>query len=288
MPNCDPTHTGTSVDDVCTGQAQYVDFDGTITGDPGAVINPGIAPTGVIGYEFTLKPGQPNEAPAPGQFYPIQIPPGSEPALCPECASNPGGSEGPGAALYRHNISCCNTNQFVCDQEVEIDEETGNMVGPTSQGVRCLIHQDTPNCNTGQCGQDYLLDPTNDPFYIMGGYNNPVVALQNVGPLSGSDSLITVPLYKGYPLSPGESGALPLVKVIGFLQLFVKQVEPGQAKVTAYVMNVAGCGGGGTGGSSGGSGGSGSGSGGGGSGSGGVITTPGGSPYPVRLVRPSS
>ncbi len=283
MPNCDPTHPvpeGSPVENPnCPGISYYVD-----PANDGEVLNPGsVASGGVVGSYFVLKPGLPNAAPAPGQFYPIQIPPGNEPALCPECAANAGGSEGPGGALYRHNIACCNTNQFVCGQQVEVDEETGNMVGPTNQGVACLIHQTKNNCGTSPdtCGQDYIPDATNAPFNIVGGTNNPNVALRGLSPISSSDSLVTIPMYEGYPLSPGESGAFPMVTIVGFLQVFVEKVGPPQSTVTAYVMHVAGCGGGSAGGGSGGSGGS-------GGGEGGVITTPGGSPFPVRLVRPSS
>jgi hypothetical protein len=277
LPNCDPTHVDPT-NLICAGQANFVDPSS------GAILNLGPAPTGVIGALLTLKPGLPSAAPAPGQFYPIQIPPGDEPALCPECAGAAGGSEGPGGALYRHNISCCNTNQFVCGQQVAVDEQTGNMVGPTSQGVQCLIHQDSPSCagDPSNCGQDYYLDPT-DPTTLMGGSNNPNPALVSES-MSTSDSIVTVPLYDGAPLSPGESGPSPTVTIIGFLQVFVRKVGPPQATVDAYVLNVAGCGSGG----SGGPGGGGPGGGGSGSGPGGSISTPGGGLYPVRLVRPGS
>ena len=85
---------------------------------------------------------------------------------------------------------------------------------------------------------------------------------------------MTVPLYNGAPLTPGESGALPTVTILGFLQVFIKGVRPGsQGTVDAYVLNVAGCGtpGGGGGGGAGGS---------------GVIGGGGYTPFPVRLIRP--
>lgn len=274
MPNCDPNNPAPENPN-CPGSAYFTD---PITGE---VTHPGSI-GGVIGTNFILKAGLPSEAPVPGQFYPIQIPPGDEPALCPECASTPGGSEGPGAALYRHNISCCNTNQFVCGQQVEVDEQTGNMVGPTSQGVRCLINQSNPNCggNPSNCGQDFIPSPDVNPYDFIGGSNNPNPALRGQH-ITSSPSVVTIPLYEGYPLTPGESGALPLVTITGFLQVFVEKVGPPQSTVTAYIINVAGCGAGAAGGGPGG------GSGGGGGGSGGAIAGAAGTPYPVRLVRPS-
>jgi len=277
MPNCDPTHSAApgspEENPNCPGISYYVD-----PANDGEVLNAGsVADGGVVGSHIILKPGLPSASPAPGQFYPIQVPPGPEPALCPDCAPTAGGSGGPGGALYRFNIACCNTNQFVCGQQVDVDEQTGNMVGPTNQGVACLIHQTRNNCggDPSSCGQDYIPDATSAPFHIVGGTNNPVTALQGAAPISSSDSLVMIPMYEGYPLSPGESGALPTVTIVGFLQVFIRKVGPPQSTVDSYVLNVSGCGGGSTGGGSGGN-----------PPGGGVITTPGGSPFPVRLVRP--
>jgi hypothetical protein len=294
LPNCEPAdlttgfvHTAPANPNCTTGTGQTYSY--LVDPTTGQVVWPGAKSSGgVVGYNFILKPGNPNETDitfsevTPGQFYPVQIPPGDEPALCPDCAQNSGGSEGPGAALYRHNIACCNTNQFVCGQQVQIDEQTGNMVGPTRQGVQCLINQVPQNCvNSKNCGQDYITDPDLNPFRFTGGSNNPNPAL--VGQtISSSSSVVVVPLYDGYPLTPGESGALPLVTIRGFVQLFIEKVGPPQGTTKAYILNVAGCGsdssGSGTGGTGGGS----------GTPGGGVLTGPAGSPYPIRLVRPGS
>jgi hypothetical protein len=282
LPNCDVNlGHGTLANPNCPdGNDYWVDPSGD-------VLNPGpVASGGVIGDTIIIKPGLPSDAAVPGQFYPIQIPPGSEPALCPDCAKISYGSEGPGGALYRMNIACCNTNQFVCGQTAEVDEQTGNMVGPTNQGVQCLIHQNNQNCNgpASGCGQDWISDPANTPFNWTGGSNNPNPALVNQT-ITSTDSIVTIPLYDGSPLSPGESGVNPTVTIIGFLQLFVEKVGPPQSTVSAHIINIAGCGGG----SSGGGGNTGSGGGdGSGSGSGGPITGPGGSPFPIRLIRPST
>lgn len=286
FPNCDPLHAGSSVGNVCNGQAQYVDFNGSITGTQGAIINPGSAPGGVIGMNITLKPGLPGDTPAPSQFYPIQIPPGTNPAICPPCAQNTG-SSGPGAALYEMNIACCNTNTLTCGQNVVVDQQTGNMVGPTGQGVRCLIHQATPSCggSPSSCGQDYLLNPPAISPIIGGAANpNPALAGQAV---SSSQSIVTVPLYDGHDPCPGGSCGSS-IQIVGFLQMFIEKTGPPQQTVTGYILNVAGCGSGGSGGGSGsGSGGGGStGGGGGGSGGGGTITGGGASLFPVRLIRP--
>jgi len=275
LPNCDPLHA-TPENPNCPGNAYFVDPT------TGQVTNPGPAGSGgVIGERLLLKPGSPGTAPAPSQFYPIQIPPGQEPAICPSCAQNTG-SSGPGAALYERNIACCNTNQIYCGQNLELDRQTGNMTGPTRQGVQCLIHQQTNSCggNPSGCGQDYLQNTTTYPFPIIGGSNNPNPALvgQNV---SSSDNVVTVPLYDGHKLCPGGASTCGTATIVGFLQIFVEKVGPPQATVYGYVLNVAGCGGGGSGGGSGGGGGS-------GTGGSGALIGPGGSLFPVRLIRPTS
>jgi len=259
LPNCDPDPGHGGDPNSCT--ANFVNEQ------TGAVVNPGAYPTGVVGQMLTLKYGQPQDAPVPSQFYAIQIPPGEQPAICPQCASAPGGSEGPGAALYRHNISCCNTNRVYCGQSVDIDLQTGNMVGPTGQGVRCLIHQGPGNSG----GQD-ILNPNVSPFTITGGSNHPIAAARG-NLITSSDSIVTVPLYDGHPLCPGGSCGTS-VTIVGFMQMFIKGVTNPQNTVEAYILNVAGCGQGGGGTNSCGSGGSGSGT------IGGGFT-----PFPVRLIR---
>jgi hypothetical protein len=214
----------------------------------GSIVNPGqVSNGGVVGQEFLLKAGDPHCAPAPSQFYPIQIPPGETPEICKACASGPGGSDGPGAALYRHNIACCNTNQFVCGTTVEVEMEHGNMVGPTRQGVRCLINQG--NGNSFPNGQD-VLNPTT--LQITAGTSNPHYPAGTI--ITSSDSIVTVPLYDGHELCPGSSCGSS-VTIVGFLQIFIKQTDnggggggscAGQGAVTAYVMAVSGCGMGGS------------------------------------------
>ena len=268
LPNCDPSHT-TPGNPNCPGSAYFVDPS------TGQVANPGpFSSGGVIGEQLLLKPGSPGAAPAPSQFYPVQIPPGEEPAICPPCAQNTG-STGPGAALYEKNISCCNTNVLYCGQNINLDRQTGNMVGPTRQGVQCLIHQQTNSCagSASGCGQDFLENTTTFPLPIIGGTNNPNPLL--VGQrISSSDNIVTIPLYDGHNPCPGGAATCGTATIVGFLQVFVEKAGPPQATVTGYVMNVAGCGGG-------------SGGGTGGSGSGG-LTGPGGSLFPIRLIRPTT
>jgi hypothetical protein len=248
LPNCDPDHDSTpglpSANPNCPDDADpYINSDGTIAHDGPVTTG------GVIGQAVTLKYGSPHDAPAPSQFHPIQIPPGTDPEICPECAKQPGGSEGPGAALYRHNIACCNTNTIVCGTNVEIELETGNMVGPTGQGVQCLIHQGNGN----QGGQDTIEfhdppDPNYGFYTIHAGSSNPLVnadVLNEGDPINLSSSIVTIPLYEGFPLCPGNSCG-GSVTIVGFLEVFITEVGQPQNTVYGYITGISGCGSGGS------------------------------------------
>jgi hypothetical protein len=255
MPNCDPTHTSPQ-NTLCSGTQAYI-------------INPNqtIANPSILGTLLTIKPGSPGQAITSSQFFPVILPPGTAPAECPTCSS--GGGSG-GAALYRQNIECCNTRTISCGS-ITLQPETGNVVGPTRQGVDCLIHES----NNGT-GQD-ILNTNTSPFTFTGGSNNPNPALRGQ-PVTSSDSIVTAPIYDGAQLCPGKScPASVTANIVGFMQLFIKDETNPQGTVDAYILNISTCGGG-----------SGGGSGGGGSGGGGgtVVTGGGLLPVPVRLVHP--
>ena len=117
------------------------------------------------------------------------------------------------------------------------------MVGPTGQGVRCLIHQG--NGNSG--GQDVLVFNANG-FHVEMGGNNPLVQLgiKSVGDMTDtSSSFVTIPLYDGHELCPGGSCGTT-VRIVGFLEVFIIEVGQPQNTVIAYITGISGCGSGGT------------------------------------------
>ncbi|HET9215807.1 MAG TPA: pilus assembly protein TadG-related protein [Terriglobia bacterium] len=73
----------------------------------------------MIGKQFTVKPQDPAQALSPGNFYAIQFP------------------DSRGAAGYRDDIATCQSPYIRCGDRVSV--KTGNMVGPTVQGVHLLI-----------------------------------------------------------------------------------------------------------------------------------------------------
>jgi Flp pilus assembly protein TadG len=274
LPNCDPTHTNPLlVNPSCApGVGDYF-YNATLcanTSVPG-ICFPGAAPSGVIGTQLTLKVGQPNLAPAPGQFYPVDLPAGSTPSLCPSksaisCRNIGGGSQCTGGSAYRDNIACCNTNPIVCGN-VNVAWETGNMQGPTKDGTECLIHASTEGPNKGQ---DSITFDSTTGFTMTGGQNNPDGLSGKT--VTSSDSIVTVPLYNGTTPTPGKGGTCSTgsVSIVGFLQVFINQVTDKNDPVCplcvkATVMGVSGCGGGGGGGT--------------------PVSSGGSSPIPVRLVQ---
>lgn len=268
LPNCDEGHPVSPGNPNCPG---YDYFINPTTGD---IQNPGpIASGGVQGEQITIKPGDPNGGgtAAPGKFWPVFLPAGSVASDCPACASTNGGGGGPASgALYRQNIECCNHNTIVCGTQT-IQPITGNMVGPTEQGVDCLIHQSGSKNNP--TGMD-VFDPA--AWEITAGSNNPYGL---TGTIDSSDSIVTIPVYDGTVLCPGNSCPSTLtVTVVGFIQMFVRYEDgSNQGNVYTNIMNVSSCAAGA---------GSGSGGGGTGGGSGGTTISSGGSsPIPVRLIQ---
>jgi len=86
-----------------------------------------LSPNGDLGLELTLKASN-GTNPAPGQYFPIDLPPINR------------GTPVPGGDEYRDNIAACNAANVWPGDWLRL--ETGNMVGPTNQGMRDLIAQD--------------------------------------------------------------------------------------------------------------------------------------------------
>jgi hypothetical protein len=192
----------------------------------------------VQGEPITIKPGDPNggTTAAPGKFWPVFLPAGSVASECPSCASGSGGGGSGSGSLYRYNIECCNQNQIYCSPTgtITIQPITGNMVGPTEQGVDCLIHQGGGKNNPS--GMDSM-DPST--LQMTAGSGNPYGLTGNI---DSSDSMVTIPVYDGTVLCPGSScPSTTTVHVLGFVQLFVRYEDgSNQGNVYAYVMNVIG------------------------------------------------
>ncbi|HVB34869.1 MAG TPA: pilus assembly protein TadG-related protein [Patescibacteria group bacterium] len=273
MPNCDPDHSvvatqsdGYEANTVCpqtkaqAAQGAYPEYfvypetqPTQLTNQPaipaddlGQVVNPSLWSSsgsgGAIGEYMNIKAGDPSQAPAPSQFYPVFLPGTNVTFVCPNCAqADKQNSTSDSASRYREFIECCSTAAIVCGDKT-INPVSGDKTGPTGQGVDCLIHEG----NSGS-GQDTIsfqnqTDPT-IPYTIYSGANNPYTQPSGTV-LTTSDSVVTLPLYDGTNLCPGNSCAASVsVSVQGFLQLFLASEGAPQHTVYAYVLNISGCGG---------------------------------------------
>lgn len=86
---------------------------------------------GDVGVSVVLKVGTPGAALAPGQFFPVDLPP-----IDCTCGVDPQ----PGGDAYRENIAGC--NPYPVHVGDRLATENGNMVGPTRQGMQALIDAD--------------------------------------------------------------------------------------------------------------------------------------------------
>jgi hypothetical protein len=249
IPNCDPIHAGTA----CGSGTTF--FDTTT----GAITNPGVTPTGVIGENFEMysncgagascTAGVPNVGGGPGgptvYYYPVQLPAATD--LCPSCYT--------GTTNFEEDTACCNPTPISCGttatlpayNQVTLDTvnpETGST--PVKSGLECLIHQQGGN------GQDDLLagPPLTYPLQIQVGNRNPLAGsvLSTNDLVTTSDSLVTIPVYDQTVNAGLPPPAFPAqVQVVGFLQVFVNGVFPGGGgpklgEFNVTVVNVLGCG----------------------------------------------
>lgn len=164
----------------------------------------------------TLKIGNPNQTLTSSQFLALDF-----------CASLPAGTCNQGAQSYSCGISNC-LNDCVpagapaisCNQPYPV--ETGNMVGPTNQGVIQLIGQ---NGNSSP----YSWVDGSDGLYFSGPN----------GQTTNAPNVVTVPVWDNctQPINSGTAGQA--VNVVGFLTVFIDSVNAGT--VYANVINATPC-----------------------------------------------
>lgn len=115
---------------------RWDDVNGNGALEPGELYDPdltGYSAPGDVGASIVLKVGNPQQAIAPGQFFPINLPP-----LDCACGVDPES----GAAQYEWNIANCSPWSVAPGDRLQV--EPGNMVGPTRHGMEDLMAAD-PN-----------------------------------------------------------------------------------------------------------------------------------------------
>src|SRR5579871_33273 len=225
VPNEDPGSPGSPFVNKSTGQIQ----------------NPGIkvAGSGVIGENFALtspcgggancsgfSPNPPNASAGVLYYVPALVNAAS--VAFPSCADD---------SLYQEAVGGCDVNTvYACGKsggsQVDLTINPGKDSGDTAVGAKCLINDP---------GQD-VADYTSFPFQITSGFNNPIVKNQLV---SSSNSIVSLPIYddtQGTSSPVALAGSQPTVTIVGFLQVFIDNVDSGTGNVNVHVLNVAGCG----------------------------------------------
>lgn len=156
-----------------------------------------------------------------------------------------------GGSDFEQSIECCDGAVFNAHQcgasttsaawDPTIDPKgtsTGN--SPVASGLQCLIH------STGGNAQQDSLDPSafssgNGPLLISPGtFSQSRYGVSSGAIVGTSDSIITVPLFdssSAFPQPPDTQ-----LTIVGFLTLFVNDVEGSSGDFDATIMNVTGCG----------------------------------------------
>jgi hypothetical protein len=263
VPNYDPMNPSG-----CTAPSGASPCQPLVNTTTGAITNPGILADGggVIGETFWLvadcqttgspnactliggNPPQPNYGaagvgPPNLQYVPAEIAPSASASTAvPACSSwNVSGN-------YAQAIAGCDqSTQYQCGSSgangVDLSENPIHPPGEDTQnGAQCLIHEDPGSL----LGQDILAGPIAGtyPFQIQAGTNNPMVlatgGLTANTLITSSTSIVSLPIYDSSLGTIFNPGATTPVTIVGFLQVFINQVD-GSGNVQVTVMNVTGC-----------------------------------------------
>jgi hypothetical protein len=185
------------------------------------VISPGnVVNTALLnikrGTSFTIKPGNPQQALAPGQFFAVEI--------CPSGCS--GGND------YREAIASCLAESAInCLDTYSV--KTGNMIGPTKQGVE----GGGPISGGGLIGS---------PSDVWNGFVGNVATFRFQGGgtiVDTSRALVVAPIWD-ICTTLGADGKLTgtgvQIPVVGFALLFVDGMSGND--VIVHLVDVQGCG----------------------------------------------
>ncbi len=174
------------------------------------------------GREIKMKVTNPNDVSQAqsGIFFPWSLP---NEEVTSECKFETGGEMG--AASYRANICNCNTSPITLDTPYPI--KTGNMVGPTHQGVKELIAMD----NTAYWDPSYIDPETGHQGRIA--HSGPSEFADN--PM-GSPRVIKVAMYD--PSQITKSG-MQNIEFNNFAMFFIEeqanQKDPVKGRFLFYV-----------------------------------------------------
>ena len=196
IPNTVVADPGQTPCEACTAGEVLIDGNGDVTAFGQSR----------IGQPLTIKPGNPQSALGPGQFYAIRM------------GDSTGGDD------YRDNISTCSPEVLTC--QAVYGAEPGNMIGPTKQGVNELIGSPP------------------DVYYDVGEYLTSS-GMSNTSRSLIVAPIWDVCLLPGFCPADKlpDGGANVQIPVKGFALIFIDGVQSND--VVAHLVGISGCGSGG-------------------------------------------
>ncbi len=154
------------------------------------------------GLQITLKSGNPQQAIAPGWFFPVVIDP----------------SQPPGGARYRDAIEGCAAVPINPGDTLTV--EPGSMIGPTRQGVNALIAQDLgASWNTS----------------ANGGLGAPVGGCMSASTCGRSPRLVAIPVFDVDAYDSGRASGRVDIIVTQVLGFWIEGMQGND--VIGYLMN---------------------------------------------------
>ena len=249
VPNHDPLNVGAKFVFLTNGAIQNPGISLNGAGSPGVIgenfwLNPDCV-AGVFPCTLVTNPPQWNlpattppyiEGPNNLQYVPGAI--GTTFTAVPACTG--------GVPFEKAIEGCQSSANYQCgvrDGNTIDLSELPTLATDTTNGVLCLIHQDTASPGGQPTGQDTLspyAQPSSYPFQIVAGTNNPLIASGTA--ITSSASIASLPIYDdtegtGKINSTGTTN----VTFVGFLQVFINGVDQ-YGNINVTVLNVAGCG----------------------------------------------
>jgi hypothetical protein len=204
-----------------------------------------------VSFTTACKPGPGNvkgcflpNKPKAGEYIPMLV--GSTHQYCHGNSAQ--GCSG-GGSDFEQSIECCDGTPFNYPQcgtsgtfaawDPTLDPKgIGRGASPVTSGLQCLIH------SNGNSAQADSLDPSafssgKGPLLISPGtFSQTRYGISSGAILGTSDSIITVPLFDNSVPLPANNQ----VTIVGFLTVFVNDINANGGAFTATIMNVTGCG----------------------------------------------
>jgi Flp pilus assembly protein TadG len=216
----------------------------------GSIQNPGVLGGKVIGETFNLAadctpsrgnchgPNMPDKPPRLNgtnlDYVPALV--SGNPTAAPSCATTNTFQEAIGGCDQSTVYTCGTPSGTSGATQADLNENPvnpGGDGGDSPTAAECLINQSAGNDS---------LDTTTFPFQIKAGAGSALVqsgVVNSNNVITTSNSIVTVPIYDGAALPPGNHE--PPVTIVGFLQVFINNVNTTNGNMNVTVMNVAGC-----------------------------------------------